>query len=173
MAYPTAIAAKATARYRRDFISSRERGLYVLGETGRRRESYQPEVFPLDSVSAEKRNRRRAEDLEASKQRLVGVVVGGHVGLQQHSPGQRSLHGGIREREAFHLLARDAPVCIEVEHHRLARRCCARHGTFEVVYGLDALERECVLFCAPAARAGAQTIQRLQRIATTGRGADQ
>jgi hypothetical protein len=38
----------------------------VLGETRGRRESYQPEIFPLDSVSAEEGDRRRAEDFSIS-----------------------------------------------------------------------------------------------------------
>ena len=42
----------------------------MLGETGRRRESYQPEIFPLDSVAAEERDRRRPEDLEAGSSAL-------------------------------------------------------------------------------------------------------
>ena len=63
---------------------------------------------------------RRAEELEALQQGFVVCVVGGDIGLQQYSVLQFGLHGRIAESKAFHLLARHAPVGVEIQHHGLA-----------------------------------------------------
>ena len=49
-------------------------------------------------------------------------------------------HLRIAERVALHLLARDAPVGIEVEHHRAPAR--GRDGAVELAAGIDARERD-------------------------------
>ena len=52
------------------------------------------------------------------------ALLRGHVGLQQQRAARAcACTCRVAEGEALHLLARDAPVGIEVEHHRPARRC--------------------------------------------------
>src|SRR6267143_1980361 len=65
---------------------------------------------------------RRAEKRKALEQRAVGFIVGGNVCLQKHYALERGAHARIRERVRLHLLARHAPVGVEIEHRRLAGR---------------------------------------------------
>ena len=66
---------------------------------------------------------------------LSSALLRGHVGLEQQRPGQPGLHRRIGEGEALHLLARHAPVGVEVEHDRATG--AAQHG----VQFLDAAHR--------------------------------
>ena len=81
-----------------------------------------PQAPDLAALRVEEDDSRRAEQREALEQRLVLRGVRGHVRLQQQHAVELRLHARLAEGEGLHLLAGDAPVGIEVEHHRLARR---------------------------------------------------
>src|SRR6476620_5247412 len=91
----------------------------------------------LLAAGVEEDRPRRAEQAEPLQQRAVIGVVRRDVGLQQQRAGELLLHRGLGEREALHLLARDAPVGVEIEHHRAAGRA---QGGVELVDAPDALE---------------------------------
>src|SRR5664279_2449407 len=79
----------------------------------------------------------RAEQAEAPQELAVQVVVGGDIGLQEQRAGELLLHRQVAEGEALHLLARHAPVGVEVEQHWPARRA---YGGVELVDAANELE---------------------------------
>ena len=102
---------------------------------------------------------RRPEQAEALQQRAILGAVGVTSACSSSSP-PAALHGRVGEGEALHLLARDAPVGIEVEHHRRpagcssarrARRRCASRVKAQRRLGAAAPRRAPG---APAAAAG-------------------
>src|SRR3954471_7710035 len=58
------------------------------------------------------------EKREALQQFAVGGGRRGDVGLQEHHALERHAHACVGQGVLLHLLARDAPVSVEVEHHR-------------------------------------------------------
>ena len=81
-------------------------------------------------------------DAEALQQRLIGVVVRGDVGLQQHEVDSAVCTSGLRERELLHFLAADAPVGVEIEHDRLVGGFRGGELAIEIVDRFDRAERE-------------------------------
>ena len=80
--------------------------------------------------------------------------------LSSSAPARRACTRGVGEREALHLLARDAPVGVEVEHHRASGRCSsARSSSATLRTGRKSTASR------RARRPGAQMLQRLQRVA--------
>src|SRR5688500_1804418 len=76
------------------------------------------QAFYFLSLRVEKDDPGRAEQREALEQCAIGFAVGGHVYLEQKHAVERGAHSRVAEGERLHLLARDAPVGIEIEHHR-------------------------------------------------------
>src|SRR5690242_15809179 len=79
----------------------------------------QPGNLPPRGV--EEDDARRPEKREALEQRAMRLVARRHVGLQEQHAVELGAHARIGEGELFHLLARHAPVGIEVEHRRPGR----------------------------------------------------
>src|SRR5687767_9453080 len=75
-----------------------------------------PCAVNLAPLRVEEDRAGRAEQAKTLEQRAVVVVVGGDVGFQQQCARHLVGHRRVAEREALHLLARDAPVGIEIEH---------------------------------------------------------
>src|SRR5204863_1832926 len=102
-----------------------------------------------------------AEETKPLEQRFVVSVVRRHIGPQQLHAGQLVGDPGIVEGEAIHLLARDAPVGVEVEYRRLAP--CVRERRIELVDALDATPGQ--RFRLRGARTRGQPFQRPQYVA--------
>src|SRR5512138_2652672 len=71
----------------------------------------------LAPLRIEEDNARRTEQRKALEERAMHFAVRGDVGLQHAHPLQLAAHPRVREGEALHLLARHAPVGVEVQHH--------------------------------------------------------
>src|SRR5215468_335353 len=140
----------------------------TVQELIRRLEANHARARDLDSSAVEEDRARRPEQTEPLEERPVLRVVRRHVGPEQLHAGQLGGDARITEGEAVHLLARDAPIRIEVEQYRLAARVC-EHG-IELVDALDA--PPCRRPDLRGARTRSQSFQRPQYIAPAARSAD-
>ena len=136
------------------------------GELGGFHESDHAVLRSFGAVGAPERDGRGAEDPEALQQRLIGCVVGRDIGLQQHGTCERPLHGFVGEGITLHLFAGDAPIGIEIEHHRTTGRCRSGKFTVEPVRAFDGAELEALHFAR-------ELRDRRQRVASAERCADQ
>src|SRR5436190_11774956 len=76
------------------------------------------ELRNLAPLRVEEDDARRSEEPEALEQRAVGCVGRRNIRLQEQHAIELGAHPRIGQGEFLHLLARHAPVGIEIEHHR-------------------------------------------------------
>ena len=107
---------KGTAA-RPDDLRERERLEELVG----RLEADDAQAGDLAPGLVEEHDPRRAEEPEPLEQRLVLGGVLRDVDLQQHHLRELGLDLRIAEGKPFHLLARHAPVGVEVDHDGPAR----------------------------------------------------
>src|SRR5215470_13601327 len=139
----------------------------TVQELIRRLEADHARARHLGSSAIKEDRARRTEQAEPLEERPVLRVVRRHVGPEQLHAGQLASDARITEGEAVHLLARDAPIRIEVEQYRLAARAC-EHG-IELVDARD--EPPSRRPDLRGARTRSQSFQRPQYIASAARGA--
>src|SRR4051812_47287428 len=127
-------------------------------------ESDDAEVSLFLAISSIERDRRRSEDAEVLEQFPIDIVIRRDVGLEFHGVRKRALYVAHGERVVFHLLARHAPVGVEIEHHGFsaslgcvdfAREICERLDAFEFELRLLARELRNRLERVGAAEGGA------------------
>ena len=107
------------------------------------------------------------------EQALAGRALA--LGRMGQHVSECSAHTCVGKGEPLHFLTTDAPVGIEVEHDRPARRACGAHFSVELDRTFHTLERKATHFSLgwrPGRRAH-EARQRLQRVTTTGSDADQ
>src|SRR5258706_5657780 len=93
-----------------------------LEEAFRRLIAHDAQAGNLAALRVEKNDPWRAEEREALEKRAVRGVRRRDVCLQEQHAVELGTHPRVGEGELLHLLARHAPVGIEVEHRRLSRR---------------------------------------------------
>src|SRR5690606_8042603 len=99
---------------RHTWKSGLQRPIQHRRERLRLHEPHHAHALALLARAVKEDDPRRPEQAEALEQRLVLVVVGGDVGLEQQHLAHALRHPRVAEGEALHLLARHAPVGIEV-----------------------------------------------------------
>src|ERR1035437_7745153 len=101
-------------------------------ENVRRLVTDHPQSRNLPALPVEENDTGRSEQAEALEQCLVLGRIGGDIRLQQQHPLEFRFHPGVSESECLHFLARDAPVGVEIEHHRFAGGLQLRFESGEV-----------------------------------------
>ena len=129
-------------------------------------EPYHFVTLALGAIVAEEDNGRRTEYPEASQERLIRLIVGRDVRLQQHGVRERVLDAAVGERVLLHFLAGHAPVGVEIQHRGLSRARRAGERPIQVVHRLDAHELQFMFFDGGRSTDGDPS-QRLQGIVAT------
>src|SRR5258706_14094771 len=93
-----------------------------LEEAFRRLIAHDAQAGNLAALRVEKNDPWWAEEREALEKRTVRGARRPEVWLQEQHAVELGTHPRVGEGELLHLLARHAPVGIEVEHRRLSRR---------------------------------------------------
>src|SRR5471032_196904 len=100
--------------------SSRGCGEFVQALQERIRRLVPDDPHHFVALRIEEDDARRPEQPEALEQRLIVGIIRRDVSAQQVELRQARTYPRIAEREMFHLLARHAPVRVEIEHGRTA-----------------------------------------------------
>src|SRR5437868_4272379 len=119
----------------------------------------------LSALRIEEDDAGRTEKREALQQFAVGRRRRGDVGLQEHHAVKRRAHACVGQGVLLHLLARDAPVGIEIEHYRPS-------GGAQPVLELGERMHRRPRRRLPRACFVSKACQRLQGIAAAGAGTD-